>query len=297
MTTGKILVTGADGLVGSQFVSKFPQPALLDTPGLDNLDFTKPGSITDYVHLHHPSVILHLAAWTDVSGAEKQRGDKEGICWKINVSATRELLEAAQSTSAFFLFMSTDMVFPGSAGFPGPYSENSSPVSDHQLLNWYGQSKLAAEHIVAESGGSIVRICNPVRAGYPAKLDYLRKPLSLYNQGKLYPLFNDQHITISFIDEIALGLQKIITNRLSGIFHISSSNTTTPHEVVSYLIGRLYGDAAAASIKSTSISSLENPQRYPQFSGLVCKETESRLNMKFKTWQETVDELVKQGIK
>ena len=45
---------------------------------------------------------------------------------------------------------------------------------------------------------TILRLVYPVRAKYPAKLDYLRKPLSLFDQGKLYSLFNDQQVTITY---------------------------------------------------------------------------------------------------
>jgi hypothetical protein len=58
---------------------------------------------------------------------------------------------------------------------------------------------------------SILRIIYPVRTKFEIKLDFLRKPLALFDEGKLYPLFADQKISVSFIDEIVeiLELRKL----------------------------------------------------------------------------------------
>ena len=80
---------------------------------------------------------------------------------------------------------------------------------------------------------TILRLVYPVRAKYSPKLDYLRKPLSLFDQGKLYPLFSDQQVTITFIDEACLALGKIIDGKLFGIFHASTPDLSTPFKLVS----------------------------------------------------------------
>src|SRR3989338_11315263 len=174
----KILVTGASGLVGSRFVELYPNPSDLLTPELNEFDLMHPD---EYLAKNNPDVVLNFAAYTNVSEAEKQRDDKNGSCWQINVEGTKNLISALPAGTCL-IHISTDMVFSGSSG---PYSESDSPETDSSKVTWYGFSKAEAERIVGDRG-TIVRLIYPVRAKYAEKLDYLRKPLDLFNQGKLY---------------------------------------------------------------------------------------------------------------
>ncbi|MEK7154725.1 MAG: sugar nucleotide-binding protein [Patescibacteria group bacterium] len=272
----KILVTGASGLVGSRFVELYPNSKDLLTPDLDEFDLMNPG---EYLIKNSPDVVLNFAAYTNVSESQKQRDDKFGPCWQINVEGTRNLV-AALPTSTHLIHISTDMVFPGSASDPGPYSPDHEPSTNNHELTWYGYTKAEAERIV---GGTIVRLIYPVRAKYPAKLDYLRKPLDLFNQGKLYPLFTDQHTSMTYIDEACLSLQKIINENLTGIFHLSCPDTFTPYEIITYMLEKLGKDISG--VQKTSI----DPTRYPQFGGLKPSFASS-------PWRQIVDKLIEQGI-
>ena len=159
MSNQRVLVTGASGLVGSRFVELYPNSQDLLTPNLDEFDLAHPG---EYLAKNTPDVILNFAAYTNVSEAEKQRGDKNGSCWQINVEGTRNLVSAL-SANTHLIHISTDMVFSGSATDPGPYSPDHKPETNSQKLTWYGFTKAEAERIVGDRG-TIVRLIYPVRA-------------------------------------------------------------------------------------------------------------------------------------
>jgi dTDP-4-dehydrorhamnose reductase len=298
MAEKKILVTGSKGLVGSRFVELYPQPENLITPDLPEFNLCDKSEVSDLINKTNPQVILHFAAFTDVSAGENQRGDKKGICWQVNVEGTNNLLSASTKTGCFFVQISTDMVFPGDRIDPGPYTESHQPPSDPNKLTWYGYSKSVAENLAIESKATIVRIIYPVRANFPAKLDYLRKPLQLYDQKKLYPLFTDQYVSLTFIDELCLALQKIIRNRLVGIYHVSSPDTSTPFALISYLLEKSRGikDAVQPSSLDQFLKSVNNPARYPKFGGLQSRFSEKALDLKFSSTTEIIDKLIEQGI-
>lgn len=295
----KIYVTGSSGLVGSRFVELYLKKYNLLTPDYPKIDITKKDSIEKLIKEEKPDVIIHLAAYTNVTEGENQRNDKEGDCWKINVLGTRNLVSSLDPNKTQYIHISTDYVFSGSADDPGPYPEGHPLESDTSKLTWYGYTKAEAERAVKKYLGdreAIVRIIYPVRAKYDMKLDYLRKPLSLFDQGKLYPLFNDQQISIAFIDEVAETLDKIIEGDFRGIFHVSSRNTVTPYELISYMIEKARGKTGV--VKSTSLGdylkTVDNPIRYPMYSGLRVEKTQEILGMKFRTWREIVDEIIRQ---
>lgn len=288
----RVLVFGADGLVGSRFIELYSDKEALRTPDIHELNILSLPKLRQFFKQYAPQVVVNFAAFTDVGAAETQRGDKSGDCWQVNVEGVRNIVETLDPRLVHYIHISTDMVFPGDSDIPGPYSESHPPGEDESRLTWYGFSKAEGERIVNAVLGkraTILRIIYPVRAHFKGKLDYLQKPLSLYDQGKLYPLFDDQQISITFIDEACQALNRIIDGSHTGIFHASSKDTTTPFELVTYLLETVRG--LKHEIKSQSLVS---SVRYPKFGGLRVEQTEKELGIKFSTWREIVDKLAPQ---
>src|SRR3989344_731495 len=291
-----ILVTGAKGLVGSHFIEHFALKGVtVLLPAQNELNITNQKSVEDFLNLNKPDVIIHFAAFTDVSLAEKQRNNRKAPCWIINVEGTVNLISAA-NPEAYFIYISTDVVFPGNKDNPGPYQEDDLPGNNLDLLSWYGQTKLEAENIVKNNkkNAVILRISNPVRARYKFKLDYVRKILALYDQNRLYPMFNDQYLTLTYVNEVTATIEALLKMRLTGIFHTSSINVFTPYKLANLLIEKSRGKKGA--ILPISIESFlnDNPSRYPQYGGLKVEKTQKRLGLNFKRWEEIIDVLAKQ---
>lgn len=299
MADEKIYVTGSKGMVGSRFLELLPKGYKVFSPEVDELDITDKKSVDKFFQINKPDFVVHFAAFTNVGAAENERGDKTGSCWKINVIGTRNLAEASKKYGSFMIYISTDMVFPGSKENPGPYNEDQKPESNSDKVTWYGYAKFQGEKAVHETlgeGFAILRIIYPVRAKFDGKLDYIRKPLALFDEGKLYPMFTDQQVSIAFIDEICSTLEKIIFGRKVGIFHTSSRDTTTPYELTSYAIGKARGikNAVQRSSLKEFLKKVDNPVRYPMYGGLKVGKTEKELGIKFSTWREIVDSIVSQ---
>lgn len=294
MKKTKVLVTGASGLVGSRFVELAKNFEFI-TPDLDEFDLTNIDSVRRVIEKTNPDWIVNFAAFTDVNAAEEQTRDVSGLAWKINVDGVKNLVDSFKSKN--IIQISTDMVFPGTVENPGPYEETDTPPDTNDKLTWYGWTKNRAEKIVKERGGSILRIIYPVRSSFAGKQDYIRGVLKKFADGKMYPLFNDQQICIAFIDEISTALEKIIETNANGVFHVAS-DTTTPHELISFVIKALGEDETL--VKSASIydflATQKNPNRYPVWGGLKTKKTEDALGIHLSTWQTIVEYLIGQGL-
>jgi dTDP-4-dehydrorhamnose reductase len=274
------LVAGSEGLVGSRFVEISEVKNTLHFPKQIEMDILNPIQVRAIINSFDFGTIVNFAAFTDVSGAEGQRGNKNGDCWKINVEGVRNLVNAVKDTNKDirFIQISTDYVFSGRKEDSGPYSEDHNQEEDEKKLTW---------------------MIYPVRANFPDKLDYLRKPLKLFDEGKLYPLFSNQQISTTFVDEACRVLDKVITGKMSGTFHVCSRDTTTPYELISYMLEKTGRDSSL--LKKTTIEDfLEkynvSSLRYPKYGGLRVEKTEEALNMKLSTWKQVVDELVDQGL-
>lgn len=293
----KVLVTGGSGLVGSRFVELYAGKYQVIAPKYPEFDLTKKETLKRVIAETRPEVIVHFAAYTDVGQAENQRGDKDESCWQINVEGTKNLVLLAKELNSHFIHISTDYVFPGSKEKPGPSQEDDIPETNLDKVTWYGFTKAEGEGAVnkiLDEKRTILRIIYPVRAKYPAKLDYLRKPLSLFDQGKLYPLFNDQQVTITYIDDVCQVLEKIIDRKFYGIYHASTPDLSTPFELVSYLIEKARGVKNA--VKSSSLDEFlkipgNSPVRYQKFGGLKVEKTQKILGMKFSPWRQVIEAL------
>lgn len=295
----KILVTGGAGLVGSHFVENYYQDSSNYThilsPTKNELDITDQKSVENFFKLHKPDAVIHFAAFTDVSKAEEERNNKKAPCWIINVEGTANLIRAADY-QPYFVHISTDTVFSGLKENPGPYGEDCPTEENPNLLSWYGWTKREAERVVTNNlkNSVILRIANPVRIKYEGKLDYVRKILRLYDTNKLYPMFDDQYLTLTYINEVTESLKILLERRMLGIYHVSSANVFTPYKLASLLIETARGKKGL--IKPISLEGFlkDNQSRYPQYGGLKIEKTQSTLNLKFMSWEETIETLTKQ---
>jgi dTDP-4-dehydrorhamnose reductase len=309
MKGSKVYVTGSAGLVGSRFVELFSSDYDFLTPEIGELSILDYKSLDDFFKRSKFSAVVNFAAFTDVSAAENERDNKEGNCFKVNVLGVENLAKLCKKHRRFLIHISTDMVFPGSKDYPGPYSEDSVSESDSKRLTWYGFTKAEAERVIESILGkdaAILRIIYPVRAKFEGKLDYLRKPLKLFDEGKLYPMFNDQQVSIAFIDEVSEAINIILKKGARGVFHASSCDSSTPYDLVSYLLEKARGvkgvvipSSIHEFIKKQKEANLDNPfieVRYPIYGGLKVEKTESELGIKFSSWREIIDKLVSSGI-
>ena len=285
----KILVTGASGMVGSRFVETYPDRKNLLTPDLDVFDLTRPESVSAYFSNHSDiTAVINLAAYTNVSEGQKQKGDKASLCYQLNVVGTQNLIDQIKDKDVYLIHISTDMVFPGDAADPGPYAEDHPLNPDENRLTWYGYTKALAERIATSSlpSAAILRLIYPVVASYELKLDYLRAPLAYYEKNKnLYPVFDDQKMNITAVDEICLCLNRLLETRFTGVFHTGSADITTPYEIMVQLFDLVYGHHDMVKPGKT------DPTRYPQFGGLLNQETEKHLGIHFSTSAEIVARL------
>ena len=85
--------------------------------------------------------------------------------------------------------------------------------------------------------------------------------------------------------------------KVSGVFHVASSNRFTPHEIAEYLIKKTRKNTKP--VKRVSIDEYLNkfPNRYPKHGGLLSKTTEKQLNLRYLSWNEIIDLFISPKLK
>jgi len=137
----RVLVTGGQGRLGKE-LQKHLNATYTDR---DSFDILNPEQVYEVLLDARPNVILHLAAWTDVAGAETHRKE----AWTANVLGTQNVVRAAKFVGAKVVYLSSDYVFDGEAGGYEPW-DAPNPV------NYYGLTKLAGESVVRSMFASLI---------------------------------------------------------------------------------------------------------------------------------------------
>jgi dTDP-4-dehydrorhamnose reductase len=251
----ELLIIGTTSLVGSRFVEQLggisqfyganrQKPA---SPLLKNgwgMDVTDAGSVLNVIKEYPGQYILNFAGFTDVGAAEKMRPqnplDQQSLndnpAYQLNVVATKNIIAACQQTGKFPIFLSTDFVFDGKIG---PYREQDLRASNSNDINWYGWTKLLAELETEKLGLDylMIRIAYPYRKDFSGKGDFgrdmLTKAATRAADGTVtfnYPLFTDQKLTPTFIDDLAPALTALIEKGQKGIYHLASPEIVSPFD-------------------------------------------------------------------
>lgn len=235
--TAKVLAFGASGLVGSKFLEINSQKYQIDAPDVTEVDILDTAALEECFKKSSPDVVINFAAFTDVQGAEKDKDNKNCLCYKINVIGAENVAKVSNKFGVHLIHISTDYVFDGKKS-DSPYTEEDSP----NPINWYGQTKYLGETAVKDSGANavIARLCMPYSARYELKGDVARFFLGAFQRGEEIIAIEDQKITPTIVDDIANALSVLIDGKPNGIYHVTASTWTTPFEFA-LMIGKAFG--------------------------------------------------------
>ena len=264
-----LAVIGASSMVGSRFCQLTEKGRGFELVKADlnsniPVDITNKKSVDSFFKKYSQNFdwVVLFSAYTDVDGAQKQRGDKNGSCWQINVDGTTNIVKNCARYNRGLIFTSTDFVFDGQEG---PYSEDDPVGGDLKKVSWYGITKIEAEKII-QSGIEkflILRITYPYRAKFAGKDDIVKRIFRLYKQGNLYPMFDDQITSPTFIDDLKETIALLISKKSLGIFHIASPRTVSFYEFAKRAIKTFGGNPA--DVKKGSIGDfLSRPNSTPR---------------------------------
>lgn len=186
------------------------------------LDFTNPFEVHDVFERYDPWCVVH-------AGAMSKPDECEADQWKaylVNVESTVSLLLNAEEYRCFFIFISTDFVFPGETGM---YSEDDP----REPVNFYGQTKMDAEDAVMEYPFDWAIVRTVLVYGEPLKgrTNILKIVEDKLRKGEKYRVVNDQVRTPTYVGDLARAIALIMIQRATGVYHISGSDVLTPYEM------------------------------------------------------------------
>lgn len=244
MSTKRVLVTGASGLLGRAVVATFKRLewTVLGTAfsrcgnDLVRVDICDVPQVTKVIEDFKPMCIVHCAAQRF---PDKVDNDVEGTI-KLNVEATKNLAILAAKLGIVMLYISSDYVFDGTSP---PYNIDSKP----NPLNQYGKTKLGGEHVTLEASTDHIVLRIPVLYG---EVEYLGESavtvlLELLFQSTTKSISDCEIRCPSHVNDIAAVCAKLMELRLKnpnvkGIFHWGGKENLTKYGMV-VLMSEVFG--------------------------------------------------------
>ncbi len=191
----KYLIIGGWGKLGEHLRNKLPSLS----PQKKELDILNRDQIEKYASLIEIDSILHLAAISDVSFAEKEKN----LSYLTNVRGTANLAYYAKRFNKKIVYVSTDYVFPCTEG---GYKETDQP----QPFNWYGFTKYAGELEIqnATDNHLIIRTSfRPIVWPFPTA-------------------YANVFTSADYVDVISDEITLCLNQNLTGIIHIGTPTKT-----------------------------------------------------------------------
>ncbi|GAA3921775.1 SDR family oxidoreductase [Hymenobacter algoricola] len=296
----RILITGSNGLLGQKLVAllhQHPDVELIATSRGGNklaalypqvrfvpLDVTSRAQVEQVLQVEQPTHLIHTAAMTNVDECELN----QAACWEQNVTAVENLVAGCAALKIHLIHVSTDFIFSGEEG---PLSEEATPAP----VNYYGQSKLAAEQVVQRSAGkwAIVRTI----LVYGTAHDYGRTNIVLWvrdslRAGKEIKVVDDQFRTPTLAEDLAQGCWLVARHEAIGIYHISSSELLTPYQMALQVAEYFALDSAL--IIRADAGTFTQPARRPARTGFLIGKAQRELGYAPHTFTEGIALLARQ---
>lgn len=294
----KILVTGANGLLGQKLVSLLQEKEDIELIATARgksvqtitrgtfymLDVTDKNQVDTLISATKPDVIIHTAAMTQVDDCETKRD----ACVLNNVTAVEHLIEACSKNGVHLVHVSTDFIFDGTHG---PLDETAEP----NPVNFYGESKLAAERLIQASNisWSILRTV----LVYGVTNDMSRSNIVLWvkkslEEGKTISVVNDQWRTPTLAEDLAQGCYLASVKKATGVFNISGKDFVTPFDIATQT-ATFFG-LEKSLIQPTDSTKFKQPARRPMKTGFIIDKAKKELGYEPHSFLEGLEILSKQ---
>lgn len=289
----RILVTGADGQLGSELMRRATQYQVTAI-GLvrAQLDITDASAVRQTVLGSRAAAVVNAAAYTAVDKAESETTR----AYAVNRDGTAYLAAACAEAKIPLIHVSTDYVFDGSKSTP--YTEDD-PV---QPVSVYGASKEAGEQALRDIWPRHIIL----RTAWVYSVfgnNFVKTMLRLARERDSLRVVADQHGCPTAAGDLAEAILQIV-RRISaegeipwGTYHYCGAGSTTWHGFAEAIV-QLAAPVLRRSVPVIPITTADypTPARRPANSVLDCRRIRERLGIEPRPWRvslkEVMDELI-----
>jgi len=278
----RMLVTGANGLLGTKLVSRARGAYTITATDLQaslraglpdvtyiQADISAPEQV-ETLHRHDYDVIIHGAAYTNVDGCELNPGDARAV----NAHGTEYLARLSARCGSTMVYVSTDYVFDGT---DGPNTEQDAPNPQ----SVYGRTKYEGEQLAAAVLDNLIIARTAVLFGYAPDIpsNFLTWLIGELRGGRSVNIVTDQYNTPTLADDLAEACIRLYEKGFSGLYHTAGSQWLNRYDFAC-ICADVFGFDKALICKTTT-DKLGQKAARPMIGGLKSGKAEQDVGMRF----------------
>ncbi|MCD6310845.1 MAG: dTDP-4-dehydrorhamnose reductase [Elusimicrobia bacterium] len=282
-----IWLTGNKGMLGSE-IEKLLIKSGSDFVSSDlEVDISDRGEVEKFLGDKKIKWIINAAAYTDVDGAESDKG----TAFLINAEAVKNLAEIAAARSAGIVHISTDYVFGGKK------EEGYTEVDETSPINTYGMSKLKGENYIRDILPEHYIIRTSWLYGAGGK-NFVFTMMDLFNKRDEIKVVSDQRGSPTYAVDLAEAVMRIISREdpRYGIYNFSNEGSCSWWEFARtiYGIGRRLGLLKKdVNILPVDTSAFPLPAARPAYSLLIKDKIKNELGVTVRNWDDALEDFMR----
>ena len=246
----KILITGANGLLGHELSSLLKDHTLI-LLSHSQLDISDSESVNKQIDSSSPDIIINSAAYTQVDACETNYD----LAFQSNAIGPKNLAIKCKQLGIPLIHISTDYVFEGN-------EKKNSPLVENDKLGpktVYGKTKLEGEKMVQENCQKYFILRTAWL--YGEGKNFVKTMLSLSKKNNELKVVNDQIGSPTYAKDLAKAIKEIIEKKSDkyGIYHVTNKG-----EVSWYEFAKKIFEIKNIEIKVNPCTSEEFPRPAPR---------------------------------
>lgn len=226
-----ILVTGGSGFLGRHVATELGKAHnVLATYAsrkvnilrckTERMNFLHPSTLSRALSEFEPEAVVHCAAHANAAFCESS----PETATAVNATGTEALMKALPSKDVLFIYISTDMVFDGTAA---PYREDD----ETHPLSHYGKTKRRGEQAVQKYWNNHIILRPALMYGKAVSSthgSFLQWLEGQFQGDGPVKLFSDEYRTPVYVMDVVMAVRKLIQTRgRHRIYHVGGPERTT----------------------------------------------------------------------
>ena len=276
-----VLVTGANGQLGSEIRANADRKARYFFTDADVLDITQIDEIRSFVHQNHIGLIVNCAAYTNVDKAE----DDTAVAESINHTAVAHLATVCAEVSIPLIHISTDYVFGGNGNTPYTEADNTCP------LGVYGRTKLAGEQAIQQAGIEHLIIRTAWLYSLQFGHNFVKTIQRLSRERNELKVVFDQVGSPTNAADLAEAILSIVcSDRFEGgVYHYSNEGVCSWYDFAKAIFELARIDCRVLPIES---SQYPTPAKRPHYSVLNKAKIKSVYGIHIPYWRDSLQRVI-----
>ena len=280
MDRPRVVITGADGMLGSALLAV--APAGYEAIGVDlrDGDITKTFGARAAIAQHDPLAVIHCAAYTDVDGCTR---DPERA-HEVNAKGTANVAVVCNECECYMIALSTDYVFDGEKGAAYDETDEPRPISP------YGQSKLMGEIYGREAHDRLLIARTQWLYG-PNGKNFVATIVEKGTELGELKVVADEYGSPTYTRDLATRLWELVALQPTGILHCTNAGICSWAQLARAALAG--AGAEHVTVEDISWEDWDSPTERPHYSPLSSVRLEDLGLEPLRPWGEAVSDYVR----